>query len=131
MPWDNPSRSERAKARARRVHPGIRDGKSRDDNRRRQADPRQALAMKLRSTARWQRLRSLFLDAHPFCAHCEQRGVVRSSAQVDHVTALRRFHVELMEEACFDEANLQALCTECHAAKSARENAMDRGGRHG
>lgn len=127
MPWDNPSRSERAKARARRVHPGVRDAKSRDDLRRRKADARQAKALQLRSTARWQRLRKLFLDAHPFCAHCEERGIVRSAAQVDHVTALRRFHVDAMVDACFDEANVQGLCTSCHAAKTARENAQDRG----
>lgn len=106
----------------------MRDAKSRDDYRRRMADPRTARAQRLRNTARWQTFRSLWLDEHPFCVLCEAEGRVASATQVDHVVALRRFDVDAMYDACFDPANVQGLCIKCHAAKSARENAQDRGG---
>lgn len=80
----------------------------------------------MRSTARYQRFRTYWFNRHPLCAGCEPKGRRRAGSQLDHVRPLRWFHVSEIEEACFDEGNVQTLCTECHGKKSAREQAVDR-----
>jgi 5-methylcytosine-specific restriction endonuclease McrA len=71
---------------------------------------------------RWQRLRLMYLRAHPLCADPfgvhEAAGETVAATDVDHVTA-RRFGGE-------DEwENLQALCHQCHSKKTAKEQRLN------
>lgn len=73
-----------------------------------------------RSTARWRRVRARQLAQQPLCAdpdgvHAAQ-GRVEVATAVDHVQGVWE-----REDLVFAEANLQSLCTTCHARKSARE----------
>lgn len=62
----------------------------------------------------WARRRAAWLREHPLCAHCLQAGRVRAAAEVDHVVPLQHGGQD-------DDSNLQSLCRECHAAKTATE----------
>lgn len=64
------------------------------------------------STARWQKLRQMILRQFPTC---QAEGCRNLAREVDHVVSLER------GGAAFDSNNLQALCTSCHARKTARE----------
>ena len=59
--------------------------------------------------ASWQRLRRLFLRAHPWCL-CGAAATV-----VDHVIPIADGGEPL------DAANLQPMCASCHSKKSAQE----------
>jgi len=61
---------------------------------------------------RWRNLRLVFLADHPLCAKCEERGETRMATDVHHVTPKR-------DGGTDDEANLMALCHECHSAITA------------
>ena len=66
-----------------------------------------------------QRLRSTFLRMHPLCRRCELRGNYRAATQLDHI-------VPLYQGGTDDEANLQGLCDECHADKTAEDTGKQR-----
>ena len=90
------------------------------DETQRATTPALALAKKIRSSARWRRVRRLVLGKHPLCTdpwgvHAED-GIPVLAQEVDHI-------VELIKapERAFDEANLQPLCSPCHNTKSATE----------
>jgi 5-methylcytosine-specific restriction protein A len=53
------------------------------------------------------------------CRPCEQRGYVTAACAVDHI-------VPKSEGGTDDESNLQAICRDCHAAKTANESAKSR-----
>jgi hypothetical protein len=53
----------------------------------------------------------------------DERGLVVAAAEVDHITP-RYGSVELLA----DWNNLQALCSPCHAVKTAREDGSSQGG---
>lgn len=61
----------------------------------------------------WEHRRRQVLFEQPICADCGRR----LSEQVDHITPLTE------GGAPYDRENLQGLCADCHAAKTARENA--------
>lgn len=61
-----------------------------------------------------QERRARVLSARPLCVDCEARGRVRPATEVDHVVAL-------VNGGTDTEDNLQGLCAECHAAKTARD----------
>lgn len=63
--------------------------------------------------------RAAFLLDNPLCAACRAEGRTAAALEVDHVVPLWKNGPDTWE-------NLQALCLDCHAAKSARE-AMERG----
>lgn len=65
-------------------------------------------------TKRWQLTRRRILRDHPVCTH---PGCTTLATPVDHVTPLSEGGDP------WDEANLQALCTSHHNAKTRRENA--------
>lgn len=59
-------------------------------------------------TARWQRLRSQQLLAHPLCAICARKGWVTPATIVDHIEPHRGDWFK------FCTAKLQSLCKACH-----------------
>lgn len=70
--------------------------------------------------ARWRRYRAAFLGAHPLCVDPVNRhpGALRAATDVDHIDA-----VDGPDDPRFwDERNHQALCHECHSAKTARQD---------
>ena len=66
----------------------------------------------LYNTQRWRTLRALHLKKNPFCVMCGSR----KNLSVDHIVGPRG-----NEDLFFDENNLQTLCHQCHAAKTAQE----------
>jgi 5-methylcytosine-specific restriction protein A len=73
---------------------------------------------KLYSGRRWRKLRRAYLQAHPLCVECEHAGRVVAATVVDHRDGHAR---EGWLNHFWDEAGWQALCTDCHNAKSGRE----------
>lgn len=77
-----------------------------------------SVAVQVRNSGRWQRLRTLVLAKHPLCA--DPFGVHGSAivpaTQVDHLAPL-----EQRPDLAFTLENLQALCASCHARKSQGE----------
>ena len=61
-----------------------------------------------------QTVRRRILTANPLCVQCDARGVVRAATEIDHIVPLSRGGPD-------DDSNRQALCSECHAAKTAAE----------
>lgn len=55
--------------------------------------------------------RDRWLYDHPLCVRCYAAGLLRPTAEVDHI-------VPLSKGGADDELNLQSLCTECHAEKT-------------
>jgi len=53
----------------------------------------------------WQRLRLLYLHAHPLCEDCEEQGRVEQAVEVHHVVAIRNDKSKRL-----DDSNLRALC---------------------
>ena len=51
---------------------------------------------------------------NPLCVHCQAKGIVRLWDELDHIVAL----VNGGEDA---EDNLQGLCADCHATKTAKD----------
>lgn len=66
---------------------------------------------------RWRRARAAFLQLHPLCADCEQRGLVTVATVVDHVRPHKGD-----QDLFWDETNWQPLCGPCHSTKTARED---------
>lgn len=62
------------------------------------------------------RIRSRILARDPICKSCEAKGRVTVSTEVDHI-------ISLDNGGSNDDANLQGLCHDCHADKTA----LDRG----
>ncbi|MEM5403788.1 HNH endonuclease signature motif containing protein [Paraburkholderia unamae] len=63
---------------------------------------------------KWLRIRARQLRLHPLCAECLRVGHVTEATEVDHIERLE-------DGGTDDPGNLQSLCHECHADKSARE----------
>ena len=67
--------------------------------------------------SRWRKYRAAFLARNPLCVACQKKGIVRAANVVDHI------HAHKGSQALFwDPANHQALCAECHNAKTAKEH---------
>jgi len=64
----------------------------------------------------WRKFRKSFLAAHPLCVMCEAKGLVVAAKIADHIEPHRE-----NPNLFFDEKNVQALCRQCHGAKSAKE----------
>ena len=110
MPWKPQSHSQRERKRMGRTLLGKEyEGK-------RKQDPALAEAARLRSSARWRRLRRLKLARNPLCEECTKHGVVEPATQVDHIVPI----VERRDLA-FDMENLHSLCSTCHGKKSGEE----------
>lgn len=96
---------------------GPRPPRDRAADRRYDEGRRDDLARRIRSSARWQRVRALKLARDPLCEDCLARyGRPVRAEQVDHVKPLR-----VRPDLAFARENLKSLCTACHARKSAEE----------
>jgi 5-methylcytosine-specific restriction protein A len=52
--------------------------------------------------------------SNPLCVRCQAKGIVRPWTQLDHVKAL-------VNGGTDTDDNLQGLCDDCHAAKTAED----------
>lgn len=77
----------------------------------RRTDPRPSPAKRGYGRA-WQRQSKLYLQEHPLCVMCAQRGLTVVAQHVDHI-------IPRAEGGADDEGNLQALCHPCHSRKTA------------
>jgi 5-methylcytosine-specific restriction protein A len=86
--------------------------------RRREYDDHRPSAAKRGYGHRWRVYSRWYLRQHPLCVECERAGRVKASTDVDHIEA-----VDGPDDPLFwDETNHQALCHECHSAKTCRED---------
>jgi 5-methylcytosine-specific restriction protein A len=86
----------------------------------RRTDPDLARAARIRSSARWRKVRALKLARNPLCENPYGRhaGTV-TATEVDHIQRLR-----VRVDLAFALENLQSLCSACHARKSAAERKL-------
>lgn len=86
---------------------------------RREHDRERGTAASRGYDSRWRRARAAYLRAHPLCQGQAQAhpNEVRAATVVDHVVPHRGD-----DERFWDESNWQALCSECHNRKTARED---------
>lgn len=66
---------------------------------------------------KWQKASRKFLEAHPLCIRCMERGVYTKATVVDHIVP-HRGDMELF----WDRSNWQPLCKQCHDRKTATED---------
>lgn len=78
----------------------------------RAVDERRGSAASRGYDRRWQRVRSIYLRAHPLCADCMAERRVTAATEVHHITALR-------DGGTHDDANLMALCKMHHSRRTA------------
>lgn len=71
-------------------------------------------------TARWDRLRKLYLSQHPQCVMCERDGRITAATVVDHIKPHRGDQVLM-----WDQDNWQSLCASHH--NSTKQRAERRG----
>ncbi len=65
--------------------------------------------------ARWTAVRIRVIREEPWCRACLTQGIKKLSSQVDHIIALEDGGDP------WSRKNLQALCNECHGAKTLQE----------
>ena len=65
----------------------------------------------------WQKARAKYLEAHPLCVMCMQRGVYVKATVVDHIRPHRGDY-----QLFWDRNNWQALCKTCHDKKTGTED---------
>lgn len=64
-------------------------------------------------------IRASVLRAEPLCMHCKAAGRINLASEVDHIKPLAKGGTD-------DPKNLQGLCKEHHAVKSARDEGKAR-----
>jgi len=64
----------------------------------------------------WKGTRSMWIRRHPLCVQCEEAGRIEAATEVDHIKP-HRGDINLFRNL----ANLQSLCSSCHARKTAGE----------
>ena len=79
--------------------------------------------------ADWRKLRAWVLRRdHGLCQPCHQAGQVTLATEVDHVVSkAQAARLGWTRHQMDDHGNLQAICRECHQAKTAREHTKQRG----
>lgn len=75
--------------------------------------------------APWKRARLRFLAENPLCVECQRQGRITPANEVDHIVPHKG-----NRELFWNRDNWQGLCSQCHSAKTMRENneAWGRGG---
>ena len=82
----------------------------------------EARVAKMRSSARWQRVREYVLQRDGgLCGPCRKAGRTEPATQVNHIVAAVIIVRQRGDEALFDTANCEAICVKCHSKVSARE----------
>jgi len=64
-------------------------------------------------------IRASVLSANPLCAKCSERNRITAATEVDHIVPLHKGGTD-------DLDNLQSLCHDCHAEKTAAEQGKRR-----
>lgn len=59
-------------------------------------------------------MRIAYLDTHPTCEICAQKGVLSAAVDVHHRVSFTEFVGLKRLEMAFNPNNLMALCKECH-----------------
>jgi 5-methylcytosine-specific restriction protein A len=67
--------------------------------------------------SKWRKARLAYLQAHPLCVKCLEKGTPVSATIVDHIIPHRGRY-----DLFWDSSNWQPLCKSCHDAKTARED---------
>ena len=57
----------------------------------------------------WEKIRKRYVQFHPVCEMCFERGIIRETEEVHH-------RVPLSEGGTHEESNLIALCKSCHSS---------------
>lgn len=109
MPWRPPT------------HDGLKGRAVR--NQRYDAERAETLAVQVRNSARWQKLRALLLNRQPLCADpfLLHPGRLVPATQVDHIAPIAQ-----RPDLAYTLSNLQGLCTACHGRKTAMERRREK-----
>ena len=70
-------------------------------------------------TYRWTKLSAAFRAAHPLCAECNRKGIIKPATVVDHIIPY-----PICKDYFFDRSNLQSLCDECNHEKGQRDKRL-------
>lgn len=89
------------------------------------------LRQSIYQTQRWRSLRLAYLQEHPLCESCLERGLIVPSEQVHHRDSFIKYksNINAMLERAYDYNNLQALCATCHSRLHANEQKEKRYGK--
>jgi 5-methylcytosine-specific restriction protein A len=69
---------------------------------------------------KWQKVRKrIIARERGLCQECKRKGIVSMGTEVDHIKALQHGGTD-------DDDNLQLLCHDCHADKTAAEDGKRR-----
>lgn len=71
-------------------------------------------------TNRWRVISQGYRKDHPLCEECKKNGLTVPSEVTDHIKPINQGGNP------YDRDNFQALCSKCHARKSAREKGRER-----
>jgi 5-methylcytosine-specific restriction protein A len=63
----------------------------------------------------WRAFRARVLYERPICEDCADAGYIRAARELHHVVALRD-----APRRRLDDSNVRALCSSCHAKRTAR-----------
>lgn len=96
--------------------PRVQTDRNRLYDAKRKQTPELALAAKVRSSARWGRVRAMLRRRWPVCCDPFRRGCTAPTAQISHIKSIGT-HPEL----AFHESNLAPSCSRCEALVSAIE----------
>lgn len=55
----------------------------------------------------WQKIRTRYVEKHPFCERCYNKGVIKFVEEVHHI-------LPVAKGGTHDESNLMSLCRSCH-----------------
>ena len=67
--------------------------------------------------SKWRRESKKFLEIHPLCVRCLEKGIATPATVVDHIIPHRGD-----QELFWDRSNWQPLCKKCHDRKTMTED---------
>lgn len=77
----------------------------------RKGDRHHAEYTKLINCTKWKEIRALFLSNNPYCAVCEEKGIVTPATEVHHIIPIESIHNQQeMQKMAYLVTNLQSLC---------------------
>lgn len=69
---------------------------------------------KVYSSKKWKLMRLAYIDQHPLCEICQQKGIISPAVDVHHRISFTDFEGLQRLEMAYNPQNLMALCKECH-----------------